>query len=329
MENLKKESEKLAQDFEAIIKNHPDTEKADISNELMAKMCLASIYLPKEVVESYERAPKGHKITIDPAAAKLYGEITEEEKNNYYRIRAYSFGPFDPVEYFKSKVKILWLLKEPYCESINELNGTEIKDYRQALKNMTWKEAKKNTTLRNLIEYTKTLLEKLGIVYNGEEDEIMQQVMNHICILEVNHFPGLAFNAENDKSDENDKHTDNDKIKLWAEINRKLIKLLISFYSPNILIGGFTIRHFYNNILKFYLSTLKDYIDNGNKDLLSSIGIEAQDVSQHQKSPNYVIKGVLESDKSSIHVIAANHPSALFGQFKPEDALGDADLMKN
>lgn len=59
-------------------------------------------------------------------------------------------------------------------------------------------------------------------------DHRQNDVMKHLCILEINHFPGIAIkNTESDDS----------LIPQWADINTNLLKALIDFYAPNIIIG--------------------------------------------------------------------------------------------
>lgn len=284
-ENLQKASEKMANKFKELIVSHPDAEKADISNALMARMCLETIYLTKEVVDGYETSAT---VTINPSNALLKSEWegkSDAEKDNYYKIRAYSFGPFNPIEYFKSEFKILWLLKEPYCESIAEIDGTEIKDFRQSIASYTsWKRAKGNPTIRNVIKITQTIL--LGLKESGkyntelknEDLEDLNNVMNHICILEVNHFPGLAFNG----TDSND-----ELIREWKNINKTLIDTLIKFYLPNIVITSF--------------DGLSCFVDNYDKDY-EKIG------------PVDIIK-FMTSNSYDITSSSAGYPSALlYGQ---------------
>lgn len=294
-EPLKKASEKLAQDCEDIIKAHPDAEKSDISNLIMARMCLETIYLPKNLVESYNTS---NKVTIDPSQAKLEWELNDEEKKEYYRIRAYSFGPFNPIEYFNSKFRILWLLKEPYCKSIREINGTETKDYRQGLTYCTWDKVlnENNPTIKNAIKYTQRILKALKESGKYEQElknedlEDENDVMKHICILEVNHFPGLAFNGTD---------SNNNLLKDLGTINHEVLKVLIDFYEADLAILGGK-----NAMDRFIKDNYKDQIS-GDSHFFNWIRVsKVADFPDHEYSifdrkilPNSDFRQVIEKTK--------------------------------
>lgn len=142
MEKKKEEAKKLAEKLRELIVEHHDAERADISNALMRLIQLNTIYILKNEAEEYKNSST---VTIYPSKVKLSYELNDDERENYYRIRAYSFGPFDPIEYFKSNCKILWILKEPFCENISEIDGSELKDYAQAAQYSTFGKVDKPT----------------------------------------------------------------------------------------------------------------------------------------------------------------------------------------
>lgn len=74
-------------------------------------------------------------------------------------------------------------------------------------------------------------------IKNYSEYEVNQKVMDHICILEVQHFPGLAFSGTStDDKKTKDKEKDG-KFNTWAKFHYELLCELIDFYKPNIVIG--------------------------------------------------------------------------------------------
>lgn len=155
-------------------------------------------------------------VTINPEKI-----VDEKYPNETIIIRGNSFGPFNPEEYFKSDIKILWLLKESFITKASWLKGDR-GGHNQAKDNRYWDKMEKNPTLENLIGLTKILLNNIIDKKYTEQD-----AMFHINILEINHFPGLAFNES--KS--------NNNVNNWGELNFALIQHLVDFYSPNIVIG--------------------------------------------------------------------------------------------
>lgn len=190
------------------------------------------------------------KATINPDRfpEKVRINILPGEEYLYEKIFANSFGPFNPEEYFKidRKYRIAWVLREPYIKSGSWYNGDR-GGHNQAAEYRNWEDAKSIPTYRNLIEITKVILENLDLYYKGEKDEIMNKVMSHICILEANHFPGLAFPS-----------TDSDPryLRYWLQINKSLYNNLLNFYLPGIIITSWDIlSYFVDNYDKDYEKT--------------------------------------------------------------------------
>lgn len=332
-ENLQEASKKLAQDFEKIIENHPEADKADISNALMARMRLETIYLLKEVVEGYNSSGK---VTIDPLKVVLksaWEKLSDAEKDNYYKICAYSFGPFNPAEYFKSEFKILWLLKEPLMKpgDLDKYASGEysyLGGFNQAADFGTWEkieaEEGKTGTKHKLVEYTKTLLEKIIGRAMGYDE-----VLNHICILEVNHFPGLAFNG----NESDDKYS----LPKWHELNDELIQELVNFYDPKILIGGRTLEYYLTHG-KYedpkYIEDIAPAINNGLEIMQDKIGKWSyNDSSIGTPTPrpeadgkNFGRNGRYYGEGGKRIYIQAYHPSNS-RLFKVEFAEKDADVI--
>lgn len=278
------------------------------------------IILPQDKTSEYFNR---NYITINPE--EIVTNVLVGEEFRYTKIFANSFGPFNPQIFstLDRKYRILWLLKEPYIELESWRDGDK-GGHDQASEYQTWEEAKKIPTYRKLISYSRKLLEQFGIVYTGKnEAEIMEKYMWHICIIEVNHFPGLAFNKNG---------TDDPLIKKWYEINQDLLKILVDFYDPQILIGGGTFNNFIDEDFKEVADNIKneklfifgDLIENWSyvtrKDQKDQIDIEIP----------YVIGTIPDGTKDVLmnikykgnkrYYIQTNHPSSPYAGFEPDFA---------
>lgn len=150
----------------------------------------------------------------------------------------------------------------------------------------------------------------MGIDYSkadepGEEE--MNQVMKHICILEINHFPGLAFNGTD---------SDLNLIKDWYEINRP-----IQFYDADIIVMGGV--HECLHSCKSDVPVIKEAVKNQTGGLFYEL-----DYAPHKDcadgdyiSGNYIIP---TNDDGPIF-ISASHPS--YRYFKPDDAKRDGNRI--
>ena len=198
------------------------------------------------------------KATLDFNNQNIKFTINEDEKKFYYELHANSFGPFNPEAYFKSKIRILWLLKEPLIVGMenwiwnNEYKGPDRGGHDQAKEYNKWETIKgTNYTKERVVKITKKILsiiDKKGS-WDDDSDETYQKVMDHICILEVQHFPGLAFSGTS---------TDPGKFGKWAKLNKLLVEELVQFYTPRIIIGGHTLKYFFPS----EYGTYKHYKDN-------------------------------------------------------------------
>lgn len=275
--HLDRMNKSLLNDITTIIDKNSD-DKVTASNAIMERLRGETIFIPKEYKDKLKEEQlkdKKYPVTINPYKC-LPISLTQIEngniaasgldliKNGVIQIKANSFGPLNPEEYFKinKKYRIIWLLKEPYIMSDSWYNGDR-GGHNQAAEYRTWKDARSIPTYRNLIKFTKILLENLGISYKGEVDEIMNKVMSHICLLEVNHFPGLSFN---DTTDSNDEY-----MAEWYKKNNSLLQRLVDFYDSLIIIFGHTLEcfdkvagfHFgeFNKVLQRYKCGLKIFDD--------------------------------------------------------------------
>lgn len=308
-------------DLDKIIKS--SLPKAEQSKEIMARLREEYIFAKKSYIDKFVNASYATIAPYSDDADDVKPELEERdiegtEDNEYSRIHANSFGPFNPDEYFKNgNFKILWVLKEPFVEY------GEYEDLMSCLRKFLgghdqgkqyWDEgwsviklpAEKggNPTIANLIRISKMILKELGEPFNGnDEDAIMKQVMGHICILEVNHFPGLAFNSKISK---------NSLIGDWAEINNDLIQELIAFYNPNVIIGGNTLGHFYPDGYKLIgegnthsFDHIKEGIKNGNE-MFKILGLT---ILKDETNYMQVRKDYLFKTKEGIILVDSSHPS--------------------
>lgn len=224
-------------------------------------------------------------VTINPEKI-----VDEKYPNETIIIRGNSFGPFNPEEYFKSDIKILWLLKESYITKSSWIRGDR-GGHNQAFENHLWDNIvnEDNKTLINLIHRTQTIINEL----NNNGTNISEQVlMSSICILEMNHFPGLAFNNSNSKKN---------YIEDWSESNLNLLKILIKFYEPSIVISGGVHDCYYYPWFKETFIDANPFEKLGftlNRDFIK----DNTDCLIH----NYILP--VEEDNGPIFIIA-NHPS--------------------
>lgn len=263
--------------------------------------------------------------------------VNEDLVTDWHPIFANSFGPFYPSEYFKREnFRIVWLLKESYIMKDSWVKGDRGK-HNQAKEYIDYFEAYGefgNTTYDNILKLSRTILTTLDVI---DENASHKEVLYHICILEVNHFPGLAFNG----TDSNDK-----LIGEWAALNTVLIKLLIKFYAPSVLIGGMTLGHFFpdgyrydsdnkpendyghdsdnkpkkiknNHNFRHIMSGIKQGIE-----MLESLGLTCLKGDENIKNTgNYIFK-----TKENIFLIDAYHPCRAYN-YSTTQIKKDADII--
>lgn len=183
-------------------------------------------------------------VTIAPSIIRK-----DDYKGDIIIVFGNSFGPFNPEKYCKQDLKILWLLKEPLIKSRTSWLKGDRGGHNQALYNQTWEKMEENPTVENLIKITREILQIVN-----ERKYTEQEAMEHICILEVNHFPGLAFQSSN---------SNDDLIGEWAQWNEELIRELIGFYNPNIIIGAQSFMGYFTSNLNL-LNWFSDSNNNEN-----------------------------------------------------------------
>ena len=143
-------------------------------------------------------------------------------------------GILDFNGYSNAKVKILWILKEPYdsfddegkpCGGGWKLSGLLDRNPDQFIrKQPTW----------NTIAYTSySVINNVPFsdIFHDVSWEDLQNVLRSISVINISKLPGLP------KSD------DNHISELFIQ-NKDLILKQLKGYSPDIIIGGNTIKHF-------------------------------------------------------------------------------------
>lgn len=366
-EKIKSKTEKLVDAVKEV--ENSGLSKAEQSREIMTLLRKEYVWAKNDYINKFYESPK---VTINPESPDVKPEKEEGDKkeiktDEYTKIYAYSFGPWNTNnkdDYFdEDTLRIVWLLKEPLLEDINQMKG-RIEGINQVSSKEdgfpTWQDVvdedpKKKGTKAKLIMDTQKLLDTLSGMEVSEIDQIqdeklrkqikklqgenlnydknnasekeeavMNKVMNHICILEVNHFPGLAFSGSD---------SEDNTIGKWADINAELLKLLISFYSPKIIIGGNTIGHFFTGCAKSKhdIISLKKSVDNGNK-LLITLGLEVSDIVKPEESSSYIIKAKYNIESMPVYIIHAYHPCPKRNkdyEYTLKDAEADAKQIKS
>lgn len=136
-------------------------------------------------------------------------------------------GIIDPEKYLNAKCRILWILKEPNTEHYSW-------SFLEKFKNKDWlyKYGKRVPMLRRII-YT-----SYGILRDCQWSEIPDakneksfEPLQEIALINIKKTPGGRFSRPSEI------------IKAFNE-NKKLLKLQINTYNPNIIIFGNTLRFF-------------------------------------------------------------------------------------
>lgn len=308
-------------------KSLPDWEKSDEIMELLRRQYLFvhTDYLKKKVTEE-----KFATLNFEEEGIKTTLNVEDKDLFDYHVVFGNSFGPFNPQAYFNCDIKILWLLKESYIDGIgswigdNEDNKPDRGGHDQAREYNNWEVVKaiipKINTKRRIIEITKKILSKID-KYGGWDDNsdlTYQKVMNHICVLEVQHFPGLAFSG----TSTDDKRKNGSFIR-WTELNKLLVEELIQFYFPRIIIGGHTLKYFFPegyNHNSHYQDKIYPAIDEGIIELKVFNNILINHCGANNNNWIYM------NEKGQI-LIDADHP-CLYSNYTDDHATSDGEEIK-
>lgn len=308
-EDYKKKIKNLKNDINEIITIYEGQPKSFISSKLMARLREEYIFVKNSYINKFEI--KGQKVTIDPFAEEVKTELEEgdeegKDDNQFCRIYAYSFGPFKPRHYFEGNiVTFQWIIWEPYLCDLIQMTG-RAEGFAQDMHYTHWGEIKKNSTMTKIVTRTRLILEEMRIKYDGSEAEIMNQVMNHISILEVNHFPCLAL-AYDEEKDRYDTDSDKELIKKWTDLNIDLIKLFVKFEDADVVVGGGVLQRFHT--IESYYDVIIESIKRGDGKVLSKLRYRSDPKCLEMKSRfiesigNYIIPTI-----EGPIFIQANHP---------------------
>ena len=169
------------------------------------------------------------------------GTINPEYRGNtpgpgLIEIKGNSNGPMDMDTFFKSNIRILYLLKEPFIEEQSFKKGDrgghdQSRDYAgvdfDSLGNATYENIVRNV-------YSAISLQQ----FTDSDQDIVRTAVNFfnssVCIINCNYFPGLQ-----------EKRSKKAFIDNWSKMNEELITCIISLCDPNIIIGGNTLQIFY------------------------------------------------------------------------------------
>ena len=269
MENLElvKATENLTADIKRIIENS-NLAYAEKSRGIMGRLRREYIYVRNSYVKTFDT---NGTVSLNPESPDIKCKLDENERegiqdDEYTRIYAYSFGPWNPIEYFNDdNFKVVFLLKEPLLDDIEQMRcRSEGAD--QAYDFKTWKDIRDDERGKGtktgiirlisklLLNIRKTADNQLDNIQDDKRrgqiiqlknedittydddkddyiDDVFEKVMKHICIIEINHFPGLNLKKQT--------YSELSLIKKWSSINKSLLRLLIDFYSDILVIGDY------------------------------------------------------------------------------------------
>ena len=151
-----------------------------------------------------------------------------EEQNNRQLI---TDGIVNLEEYYNSHIKIMWILKEPYCDKNNGGGGwsliKNLNDERAIGKKTdcqsTWHPIS-YTTYGILNEFVK--FEKMPTI---AANKLIQMSLRKIAFINVQKLPGLT-------------RTSDAQLKKYYNNNKEILLRQIEVYQPDIIIGGKTLQ---------------------------------------------------------------------------------------
>ncbi len=179
-------------------------------------------------------------VTLNPTQC-AFGEDAKSKK---IHIKANIGGPINIDQYAEANPKILFLLKESYI-SADLFDKGDRGGHNQSEEYRDTPYPTGNTTWDRMVEAV------AGIVSPDENlsNEQMKSIFNkHACVINVNHFPGVAIGGTDS----------NNTIGEWSKINYDFICRQISIYKPDVIIGGHTLNSIFENEgLKFHPNMIK------------------------------------------------------------------------
>ena len=221
LELYKKRIKNLIRNFEeinseAILPHQKWGKMMNLQRELC--LFLHRDYLRKAITKNYA--------TINPSDSLVCFDISQDEDfvDLFYPLFANSLGPYIPESFFYQDITFTWVLREPYIYKESWEKG-DCGGHNQIEYYNTEEKIKKanNPTHNTIIDLTGKILQQR----NGSKVSI-KEVMERIAIIELNHFPGLAFKSTK---------TNNSIISLWASLHEELIKYYLQFLGSKVIIG--------------------------------------------------------------------------------------------
>ena len=169
---------------------------------------------------------------------KLINETIKSDIEDTFPI---TDGLIDPERYFNAKYKILWILKEPVDE-IDE-DGTPYGggwSLMEALrpKKTLWEFTGGRRTFRPMIYTTYGILNDFCLydeMEYVEKDPSILDAFKSIGYINVKKLPGMKMSS-------------NDVIARAYQQYKEILHRQIADYSPDIIIGGSTLQHFFQDL---------------------------------------------------------------------------------
>lgn len=302
--------------------------------------CLWKEFKYAEVIYVKNEDINKKEVTIDPSKVRYVlgdGKLGKG-LDEFSKIHANSFGPFNLENFINADFKILWILREPFMTpydllqfakgEYDKLGGfPQASNYYKDGWNIIRRSNENggNNTIATLLRISKKILEdhtsiisdlkskSIEMSEEQMENQIMKTVMDHVCIIELNHFPGFCFSSWKSKKP---------LIKEWCTDTRKdEIEQLLNDFGIKIVIGDLnTLPYLSNNTHLFgnlRSHSLEEYCKkNSDKQMLLS-----RDVDDSIQSINGV---ALDSKKTKW--FCWRHPSGSSDREKMalSSAIGDA-----
>ncbi len=192
-------------------------------------------------------------------------------------------GVTDIDIYYNEKIKILWILKEPYDGE--DCSGGGWKLFSDINQNLI--EIGKNRTFQPIIYTTYGILNNFKQYEDMDyirDDPQMTMILKRIAYINIKKLPGFRRTPWSTLS------------KAYKE-NREILFKQIDLYNPNIIIGGNTLGYFFNDMdLTVFKKSMGDGIDIYCSD--ERIYINAYHPVQTQLTRDKYVNGIINAVKA-------------------------------
>lgn len=188
-------------------------------------------------------------------------DISSEDDfvNLHYPLFANSFGPYLPASFFdkKNQNPIVWILSEPYIAKESWVKGDRGgHDQAQQYNTLETIYEENNSTQNNIIDVSTRMMKNIYDDYFREE-----KIFENIAVIELNHFPGLAFGSTS---------TDDETLWKWGELHMELLNFYINFLEPRIILGKNYPLGIFSNARKEYDMDLFNWLTDHDEECLRS-----------------------------------------------------------